>query len=358
MTQLFEVSNISDFCNVGALDSEFYIPIDRKELQQLRLVIPYQYVTLNGGGLPISAVDLSIVNNTGSSTLCNYGDPSTGNYMFSYINDSVNRIAEYKFFFGLGLADENGANCDIYGFNPVTNDVIEIDVNGTMYSFVYGVDEVPLPFIEYYTGSIAIMLNSTDYSNTTIKINNIVDSLTFPLSIPHCAHENFDCFRFKIEVVFSNYGETKTFYSHAFKVPKCDEETIYLTGTYPDSAIDCGGHLHSGTGAFVFQNKHYLRIYGGIKKMPDEVGKEYNTRSRAYKSYITKKKNLKGEPVPLWFADALQTVLLGKNVRFDNEELYPDDDASYLEDIEINGMTYQNINVNLRSSKCENIFVC
>lgn len=364
MVQLWETSDISAGCEVGPLDQPFFIPVLRTDLIHLRLNIPYQIITLNGGGMPIgSSVDLSIVSENGATTLCNYSTANLNKYRYGYINDSTNRIAEYQFNLALGLADEDGDNYEQYTFDIVSGEIVELydfASGDLLYSFVYGVDDVPYPFIEWETGKICIGLSDTDYANFELQINGNTTGMSsmFTATSPTCANESGACFRFKVTIVFGSYG-TLSYYTKPYKVVTCEEETVFIQSTYPSTIIDCSDQEHQAGGNSIFKNRLYSRIYGGIEKQPDEVRKSYNSRSFSYKSSRVQKFLFKSTPLPLWFADCIQTMLLGQSTKIDGVEYYQNDIESFFEtNNEIIGTTYQNIYLPLYSSKCEKVFVC
>lgn len=360
MIQLFEESNdTSANCSIGTLDEPFYIPIKRNDPLYLRVQLPYQFVTLNGGGIPTgTGVKMSIVKVDGTTLLCDYGDATSGKFKYGYVNDGTNRIAEYQFFTGIGLEDESSDNHNVYGFTTAVNDVIMFSVDAVVYSFVYGVDEIPYPFWEWDAGKIAIVLSDTEYALSSLEINGASDTIDTVVDVPQCAWENNDCFRIKIELSLVTYGNWITFFSKPYKIITCDEPSLWLYGKYPSGTIDCAGQKHEAGGDAFYKNLLMMRIIGEIDDFPALIQKVYNERSISYKSSRIKRKILKGEPIPTWYKDAFETIMLAKETRVDGEQWYAKDIETFTENIDINGVTYQNINLPLQSSKCENIFVC
>lgn len=362
MINFWEESDISNNCQIGTNDEPFYIPITRRDLINLRLTIPYHIITLNGGGLPISAIEMKIVDEVGTTTLCDYSNPATGRFLLGFVNDLDNRSAHYQIITGLGLADENSANYAMYSFSVTTNDVIELDVNGTVYSFCYGQDVTPFPLIEWASGKLCISLTAAEHGSTTLTKNGVVTAISSSVcAVPSCAHEDFDCFRFKVSVTFSTLGITKHYYTKPYKVLRCDEPSVHIEAQYPVGTIDCDGQYHNGSGAsgasFHF-NRLLMRVPGGIEKLPSELEKSYNSRSYSYRSSITKRYLLKSPPLPQWFADSFETAIAAKTTLFDGVEYLQNNTNTIFENPEIIGTTYQNINLNLQSSKCEKVFVC
>lgn len=361
MIQFFEESNdISNNCLIGTLDEPFYIPIKRNDPLYLRVQVPYQFVTLNGGGIPTgNKVDMKIVAVDGTTTICDYGDGTTAKFLYGYVNDSTNRIAEYQFLTGIGMEDENFENHNIYSFDVVANDIVILAVDDIVYTFVYGIDEIPYPLWEYDTGKIAIVLSDTEVSLTTVDINGASGIIDTAVDVPQCAWENNDCFRVRIDIELTTYGNTITYLSKPYKILHCDEPSVWLTGKYPSGSIDCAGQKHESSGGYSFhKNLLMMRIIGELDDLPSEIEKTYNERSYNYRSSVIKRKVLKGDPAPLYFIDAVETVMLAKETRVNGVQYYAKDINTFTENIDINGVTYQNINISLQSSKCENIFVC
>jgi hypothetical protein len=358
MVQYWETSDITDNCLKGPLDEPYFIPIKRTDLIGLRLQIPYHLITLNGGGLP-TAVTMSIVDNIGTTTLCSY----SGKFKLGYLNDGGNRIAEYQILATLPLNDEVGGEYQFLTFDVVSGDVVELTYGGNTYSFCYGIDDVPYPLIEWSPGKICFgeevnILAALSYKKNNTPVN-ILSSYLISGAAPSCAHEDFDCFRFKVSVILATYGHTMTYYTKPFKVLRCDdEETLFIEGTYTSGSIDCAGQEHLSGGATMSKNKLYTRIFGEITDMPSEVKAEYNARNYCYRSSLIKKYLLKGLPIPMWMVRAFETIVSAQVVKFNGIEYSKNDVNSYLENIDINGMTYQNINLPLQSSKCEIVFVC
>jgi len=361
MTQLWELSStIAADCDRGPADEPFYLQCTRRDIMQLRLIVPYAYVSLNGGGIPTgTGVLLEVVNESGVTQLCDYDDATVGKYLYSYRNDSTNRIAEYQFLFNIGMADSGGENYSLYSFAVNDEDVVKLDTGNEVYLFTYGVDNLPENIIEYKAGELAVVLNGTEFTGYTLEINGIPDTVTALANTPTCANEAGACFRFKVTLGMVTLGTDLTFFTKPFKVMNCDEESILLEASYPSGFIDCTGHIHEGAGGDQYKNKHYLRVPAEIERLPSTVKKSFNSRMYAYKTERQEQFRLLSEPVPQWFADAVETILTGQTVKADGVEYFNEgSEKIFEENNDRQGSNYINMNVNLQSSKCEKVFVC
>ena len=360
MNQLWELSEtISADCDRGVNDEAFFIPVRRRDLIQLRLVVPYHFVTLNGNGIPTgTGVTLSIYNESGVTLLCDYSNASVGKFLYSYRNDGTNRVAEYQFLFALGLADENSENYSQYAFDVVANDVVAFDTGTNIYYFTYGVDDLPPGFIEYKSGSITVGLTGAEFSNYALAINGVIDTVHEIAQTPLCAHEDFACFRFKVTLNFSTFGQTLTYFTKPFKVDRSEDQSIYIQATYPASMIDCGGHIHEGAGGTQYKNRHYLRVPAEIEFQSPKMIKSYNGRSHNYKSEIQDTFLLKSDPMPKWCAAAIKTIIASQEVRIDNVEYLQENIDTIFEKNDFQGSNYMNLNLPLQHRKCEKVFIC
>jgi len=362
MTQLWELSNtLSADCDRGSADEPFFLPVTRRDIIQLRLIVPYAYVSLNGGGIPTgTGVELEVVNESGVTQLCNYDNASVGKFLYSYRNDSTNRIAEYQFLFNLGMADESGENYGLYSFPVTSGDVVMLDTTNEVYLFTYGVDDLPVNIIEYKSGELAVVLTGYEFTNCNLEINGTPSSVTALANTPTCANESGACFRFKVTLGMVTLATNLEYYTKPFRVITCDDEqTVMLQSQFPAGLIDCTGHIHEGAGNDQFKNRHYLRVPAEIERLPSRIVKSYNSRMYTYKAERQEQFRLLSEPVPQWFADAVETVLTGQEVRIDGNEYYQEGGDRYFEENnDRQGSKYINMNINLQSSKCEKVFVC
>lgn len=360
MTTLWETSeSLTADCDRGVNDEPFFIPVSRRDIIQLRLVVPYSYVALNGNGLPIGAnLNLKAYNEAGTSVLCDYSDPTIGRFLYSYTNDGTNKVAEYQMFFCLGFKDEDLNEYGLYSVDATAGQVVYIDTGTTVYQFIYGVDEIPMPLVEWKAGSIAFVLTNIELGASTFEVGGtpvIPDAVTSSLI---CGHEEYKCFRFRLAVTFATLGQTINFWTKPFKVVRCDDVTMFLQGEYPAGLIDCGGHKHEGTGGDQYKNRHYLRVPGYVEDGPVRVTKSYNSRKYCYRTDRVETAVAKSTPMPKWYCDAIQVLLEGQNTRIDGKLYDQEESQTFFENIDLPGQKYNVLNVNLQSSKCEKVFVC
>jgi hypothetical protein len=359
MNQLWELSD-TDLANCSLADNDkpFFIPIRRTDFLALRVIVPYQYVTQNGGGLPSGAnCTLSIVDETDSTTYVSYGATSTNRWLLGTYNASGH--AEYQILAPMRLPNAAGQNFSVYYFDVVAGDIIELDDNGTVYYFIYGTQETPPPFVELKAGRLCIGLNTSTLGGVVYKKNNSVASLTsIASSLATGTHEGFGCFRVKFTANFSTLGVVKTWYSKPYKVPYCEDSYPMLTATFPAAMTDCEGHVHSsGNSSFWDAAKLFLRIPADLDREPARIKKTYNERQFCYKSEVTKQYRLLSEPIPEFFESAILNLLSARNFYVDNIEYFFEQE-NFVENPENPGYEFKNLNVPLLSSKCEKTFVC
>lgn len=349
-----------DSCQRGVNDDEFYIPIERRDLINLRLDIPYPLITSNSGSLPIgSNVNLSIVDLTGTTTLCNYGspiNPAVGNYRFAYLNDGTRKIAQYSFLLGLGL--DNSAGKTFYALNVVYGDTVVINFAGVGYYWIHGVDQTPLPFIEHAAGRICFCATASEIAASLFIINLTIQTPIAIFGTPLCASENRACFRFKVTVNLSIFGLTLTFFSKPFRVVDCDLPTTFIQGYYPPSNSDCLGQVHNFSGNVFDHGKLYMRIYSDLLEIPSTIEKVANQRSVVYRSSVIKNFQFRSLPIPQFYADMFECIALSKEMKIDGKPYQITAQSLFENNTENIGEVYQNINVNLQLSKCETVFVC
>ncbi len=218
MNELFETSNEQFNCNLCDNEEPFYIPVERFDMISLRVNVPYNYVTANGGGLPSSAnVAVSLVDETGTTTLCNYGTGATrlvqGNY-----NDGTNKVAQYQLYMPIPFASAPftpPASPDYFShayFVVNQGDHVKI-VGGDGYNtcdFIFGIDTLPANFYMIKPTTIAIPYKPGTLGNI-LTINGTPTTYT-PLygTLLSCDHEYFSCFRVKIVVTFVTSSQVLT----------------------------------------------------------------------------------------------------------------------------------------------------
>lgn len=361
---LWEQSTTQANCNLCASDDPFYIPITQFDMISLRLQIPYQYISLNSGSLPIgTSVSMSIVDEAGTTMLCNYLNATNGRFILGYINNSTNKIAQYQIYAPLRLRNSGNAWWSQYYFTCSKGD--HINITGGMdgdndCDFIYGYDDLPANFYEAKQGYIIIPARPPAANVANIlKINNVVVTMTHLYTSPVlCNAENYNCFRVKISVTFNTWGQTKDFYTKPFKRQRC-EESIRIDGTYPIDTTDCIGYSHqaSGLGDAINPNNLFLRIPADIESTPSKVTKSYNDKCYNYKTTIQKAYRLKSDPVPLWFASEIENIVASQGFKVENVP-YISESEQIFQESEVESSQYQNIDIPLLSCKCEKVFVC
>jgi hypothetical protein len=363
MNQFWENTATQFNCTIKGNDESFFIPMLRTDPVFLRLVVPWQLVQFNGGGLPNSGanVSLSIVDETDSTTYFDYSGVSSNRFRLGTINDGTNKHAEYQILAPFRVQDENGENYAYYYFDVVSGDVVELDDNGTIYSFIYGKTLPPEVFWEYKSGRFGIGLNVTTLAGVTLKKNNVTASLTSIVTSLGTAgaHENFNCFRFKLSVNFATYGQVVDFYTKPFKIVRCNEDTIYMSAQYPLSSFDCEGHKHESSNSNLWDaNRLSFRLHADVDTEPSRIEKKFNDRQFTFGVTKIEYVSLKSDPIPLWMERAAENILCARDVMIDNVTVYNQEADTIAENPEINGFEFRNLNVLLQLSKCELTFVC
>ena len=364
VNNLWEESSEQANCDLCPSDDPFYMPLERTDMMSLRLQIPYQYVTANGGGVPINAsVTLSIVDEEGTTTLCNLGAASAGGFILGAYNDATNKVAEYQVFAPLPLADVGGNSYTQYYFDVNVGDYVVI-IGGGDYntaSFVFGVDPLPANFYlvsptRVVVAGLPLAINVTN----TITINGVLGAFTALYSAyTSCLHENFDCFRYKFVAVFATAGITWTMYTKPFKVLRCDD-SVRIATTYPSGTTDLNGYVHQSSFNFsnVEPNLLFLRLPADVEREANRVRKSYNAKCYNFRSEIQKRYRLKSDPVPWWFAAETENIAAGRDFNIDNVPYLMEDSDAIFENSDIESSNYQNINISLQQCKSEKVFVC
>jgi len=362
MNNLFEQSNIQANCDICGVDEPFYMPVIRTDMMNLRLQVPYHLVTANSGGLPIGAsVRMDMVNEVGTTVLCAMGTASGGKYIFGYYNDTATKKAEYQFFFPVPFKDEFGFNYNhaYIDINVGQYLVINNSFTGADGGFTYGVDETPPIFQEIRPGRLVFPYRMPGLT-LQVSLDGVSIAFGTPYSGSTCSHENFNCWRVKISVTFSVAGVTKEFFTKPFRVVRECEDTIRIGAIYPSGQTDCNGYVHSGSMVPNIANPNilYLRMYGNLDRSANKVKKTYNNKCFSIKAERTPMYKLNTPPVPTWFADEVENMLIAKETTYDNLPLLLQDTDQLFQQQGVQGYTYQHLDVLLNSCKCEITYSC
>lgn len=354
MIQLFETTSIDSNCDIGPNDKPFLMPIAEGDHIFLRLQVPYYLINLNGGGLPIGTnINVSFTDAAGVVNLYDLGDPSGNMYLYNFVNNGTKKIAEYRFMIPLSFV---GYPYKTKAFTASTGDEIVCTIDGVIYTWIYGTEPTPYPFLDYKSGGVAI--RKPNAAGMALLING---GSTIPFDVftdDELESLGSYCFRVKIDVNFSIAGIAKEYYTKMFEFNYlCGDDTMYMTSEYGTGMEDCAGQLYQGASTSLGCNQLYLRIPAGIDRVPSKMSKTINSSCFQYRSEITKQVRMRGEPVPAWFQDAVETLALGRSLKLDGIQ-YQLEQESIFENSDLNGSVFQNINVLLSQCKCENVFVC
>lgn len=352
MIQLFEKTSIDSNCDIGPNDEPFTMPILPQDHIYLRLQVPYYLVVANGGGLPVGAnINVDFVDVTGATILCDLTTPASNKYLYNFFNNAGERIGGYNFMIPMSFV---GYDYKTKAFSASTGNEIVADVNGTIYTWIYGVDNTPYPFIDYKSGGVCIRYPYLD--PFTLYINGVgtVAGDLFTGDENSCLGTY--CFRVRIKVTFG--ATTYEYYTKLFQFNYvCEDDTLLITSSYGRGMIDCAGQYYNGGNATVGGNELYLRINGDTERMPSKLTKTINQKCFLYRSEVQKMIRLRSLPMPQWFQDACETLMLGKNFKIDGVP-YQLEQENIFENNDVQGSVFQNINVPLSTCKCENVFVC
>jgi len=358
MIQLWEADAVND-SNCGICDNSepFFIPVAYTDFIALRLNIPYVQVEDNGGGLPTS-FKIEIFEYNGNTMIDTYGTTASGKFLYEYINDLDNRIAEYKMILPQPFADVDNVNYKVYYFPVSSGDKIKLDVNGTIYYFRYGLDETPFPLIEYKSGRLCIGISNYDYGFTTLTINGTPTSLTNIVTTALALSHYPDCFRLKVTITFSTAGVTNVYYTKTFKMLNECENTVLVEAQYPTAAIDSAGHDHQQNGTTFHNGKLWMRFHADLEREKSKLKVSMNSRCYVYKSERVQMFRMKSDPFPQWMGQAFETLCGGQYFLVDGQRYYIEDVENVLTDSDVPGSNYQNIDLPLQQCKYENVFVC
>lgn len=361
---LWEQSTTQANCNLCQSDEPFFIPIVGTDMISLRLQVPYQYITLNGGSLPIGTnITMSIVDEIGTTTLCDYSNASSGRFLMSQVNDGTNKVAQYQFYAPLRLRDASNNWWSQYYFTATKGD--HINITGGLdgdndCDFIYGYDDLPANFYEVQAGYIVIPARTLTANTTNIlKVNNVVTTMNHIYGASTaCTHEDYSCFRIKISINFPTWGQIKDFYTKPYKREFCTD-SVRISGIYPTDSTDCIGYYHQGSivGGAIAPNNLFLRIPADIEGAPSKVTKSYNDKCYNFKTSMQRAYRLKSDPVPAWYACEIENIIASKDFRVENIS-YISENEQIFEESDVESSKYQNINISLLSCKCEKVFVC
>lgn len=363
MNNLWEQTNIQANCANCGVDEPFYMPIKRTDLVNVRFQVPYHLVSANGGGLPVGGnVRLSIVDEVGTTTLCNLGTASGGQFMWVRYNDATNKKGEYQFYFPVGMANELNQNYR-HGFVDVNaGQYLQISNTGTEADggFTYGVDETPSIFQEIRPGRLVFPYRLPGLS-VIVSLDGVSVGYTnvYPTATT-CAHEQFNCWRLKLTLTFSTSGVTKEYYTKPFRVNRSCDDSLMLSGVYPSGATDCNGYVHNGvvSPAVADPNRLFLRMPAVLNQVASRVKKTFNDKCFSVRGERQPAYRLNSDPVPSWFASEAEGVFLAREFYVNNMELQSTDNDQLFTGVDIPGYQYQYLDVPLQSCKCQLIYGC
>lgn len=357
MNNLWESSSLQANCNICDADKPFFISVERSDLVGLRFQVPWALIVAAGGGIPITA-SLAIVDETGASIYTNFGVNTSNRFLLGYRIDGTNKLAEYQIYTSVPMADENGNNWSQFYFTATSGQIISSTLYGV--TWVYGVDELPYPFIEVkpgviVKGGIIADVNLTDV--ITINGTPTTQYQFFPGSLVIPSTEGYNCFRYRL--TFAVNGVNQMFYTKPFKVVRC-EDTVRLEGRYNLDQIDCNQYMHASSSSLTDSIMPFMllqRIPADIQRVANRIKKMQNENCFVYKSEIQKQYNLKSDPLPEWYVDEIENLMLAQDFRVNNQSYLIESAENIFENNDFGG-NYQNINVSLQSCKCETVFVC
>jgi hypothetical protein len=362
MNNLWEQSNIQANCDLCGVDAPFYMPVDRVDMMALRFQLPYHLVSANGGALPIGAnVRLSIVDEVGTTTLCNLGDALGGKFMFGRYLDATTKTAQYQLYFPVPLKSENGYNWShaYVDVNVGQYLVINNAFTNADGGFTYGVDETPAIFQEIRPGRLVFPYRMPGFT-LQASLDGVSVAVGYPYTGSTCAHENFSCWRVKLTLVFAGSGVTKEYYTKPFRVNRTCDDSVRLSGVYSGGVTDCNGYVHDGlmSPAVADLNRLFLRIPAVLNQVASRVKKTFNDKCFAVRGERQLAYRLNSDPVPSWFAAEAEGVVLANSFNVDNQELQTADSDQLFVGVDIPGYQYQYLDVPLTSCRCLLIYGC
>lgn len=363
INNLWEESSEQANCNLCASDEPFFMPLKRTDILNLRVQIPYSYVQANGGSLPIGTnVALSIVDEIGTTTLCNYSTANLGKFLLGYANNSTPKKAQYQIWCPIALRDESNLYWSQYYFTANVGQLVKITGGGGLdeVNFIYGYDNLPENVIELKSGVLVVSCIPT-FANVTnlLTLDGVSTSLTLLYTTAlACSHESYQCFRFKLVASFTTSGETLTLYTKPFRIERCND-SIRIKSTYPTNTYDINDYYHGGSWnvSVIDPNNLILRIPADVMKEANQVTKSYNDKCYNYRSELTKRFRMKSDPMPEWYALEAENIILGRGFTADNVG-YNLEGSQIFQNSEVYSAKYENIDVPLSQCKNEKVFVC
>lgn len=367
INNLWEETSSQANCNLCPSDQPFFMPLERTDLVALRLQLPYQYVTGNGGGLPVGAsVHLSIVDEIGTTTLCNLSTANNGRFILGQVNDSTNDVAQYQIYTPIPMVYAGGNPT----FNSYTHYYIDVNdgdwvnITGAVampdVDFIYGSDPLPAQMVEVKPGRLVFPTELT-VPSLVVLVNNVAAAPTLLYTFATgCDHENLDCFRFRLTITFSTAAVTRYFYTKPFRIFRC-AESVRISSQYPASTFDPNGYLHGASfniADIVDPNLLMLRIPADIDREASRVVKSFNAKCFAYRTEVQKRYRLKSDPVPWWFAHEAENIAAGTEFAVDNVQYLNDGGDAMFQNSDIDSSSFQNIDLPLQGCKSEKVFVC
>jgi hypothetical protein len=357
MNNLWESSSLQANCNICDADKPFFISVERSDLVGLRFQVPWSLIVAAGLGIPTTA-SLAIVDEIGTTIYTDFGVNTSNRFLLGYRLDTTNKLAEYQIYTGVPMADELGNNWSQFYFTATSGQIVSSTLYGV--TWVYGVDDLPYPFIEVKPGVIVKGGILTDVNLTdviTINGTPTTQQKLFSGTPPTSATEGGNCFRYRL--TFTIASVSRQFFTKPFKVVRCDD-TVRLEGRYNLDQIDCNQYMHSSSSGLTASIVPFMllqRIPADIQRVANRIKKMQNENCFVYKSEIQKQYNLKSDPLPEWYVDEIENLMLAQDFRVNNQNYLIESAENIFENNEFGG-NYQNINVSLQSCKCETVFVC
>lgn len=362
MNNLWEQSNIQANCDLCGVDEPFYMPLQRTDMMALRFQVPYHLVSANGGALPIgTSVRLYMVDEIGTTILCDMGAANGGKYMFGRYLDAPTKTAQYQFYMPVPFKDEAGFNYSHIYFYVLDGQHVKISGTNTSADgeFTYGVDATPSIIQEMGNGVLIVPYRMPGLT-LSVELDGVAIAWQYAYNGSTCSHENFNCFRLRLDVAFTNSGVSKTYYTKPFKVDRSCDDSVMLTGAYPVGALDCNGYVNDGIIApnLAKPNYQFLRIPAILNQTASRVKKTFNDKCFSVRGERQQTYRLNSTPVPQWFATEAEGVFLARDFFVDNMELQTTDNDQLFTGVDIPGYQYQYLDVPLNSCKCQLIYGC